>query len=105
IACGLMKWCRIRVRSASPNTVTDIDLLALGASIITRIQTSLLPFAARRAEGAIKSPRPLLAIPAGTALTASEMLRHGVDGRVLRGIGALAATTLARSTGGAAAGA
>ena len=27
--------------SASPSTVTDIDVLALGASIITRIQTSL----------------------------------------------------------------
>ena len=36
-ACGLTKNVRIWVRSASPNIVTDIDVLALGASSITRI--------------------------------------------------------------------
>src|SRR2546430_10197031 len=41
IACGFTKCCRIAVRSASPNTVTDIDVLPLGASIIPRSQSSL----------------------------------------------------------------
>src|SRR4029450_4894138 len=97
IACGFTKCCRIKVRSASPNTVTDIELLALGASIITRSQSSLSPLeAARRAELATMQPWPLSAITVVTSLTAIE-LRDGVDGRPLRGIGALAATTLARS--------
>src|SRR5689334_15958087 len=103
--CGLTKCWRIRVRSASPNTVTDIDMLALGASMITRSQSSLSPLeAARRAELAIMPPWPLLAITVVTSLTAIE-LRDGADGRALRGIGALAATMLERSTGETAAGA
>src|SRR5689334_13967665 len=104
-ACGFTKCCRIKVRSASPNTVTDIDVLALGASMITRSQSSLSPLeAARRAELAIMPPWLLLAITVVTSLTAME-LRDGVDGRALRGIGALAATMLERSTGETAAGA
>src|SRR3954453_4560647 len=106
IACGLTKWERIRVMSASPSTVTDIDVLALGASIITRIQTSLPLPAASRAEVATMPVWPCasLAMTLVTSLTAIE-LREAVAGRALRGIGAEAATMLARSTGGAAAGA
>ena len=37
-ACGLTKKARIWVRSASPSIVTDIDVLALGASSMMRIQ-------------------------------------------------------------------
>jgi hypothetical protein len=39
--------------SLSPSTVEDIDVLALGARIMTRIQTSLLLAAAIRVEVAI----------------------------------------------------
>ena len=46
-ARGLTKWLRIWVISVSPSTVVDIALLALGASITTRIQM-LLPWAAAR---------------------------------------------------------
>src|SRR5262245_19226756 len=107
IACGFTKCCRIAVRSASPNTVTDIELLALGASMITRSQISSLPLeAARRAEAAKTSAWPCapLATTVVTSLTAIE-LRDGAAGRALRGIGALAETTLVRSTGATAAGA
>ena len=45
MACGLTKWARITVMSESPSTVADIEVLALGARIIIRIQTSL-PLAA-----------------------------------------------------------
>jgi len=40
-ACGFAKYTRKRLISASPNTVVFIELLALGAKIITRIQRSL----------------------------------------------------------------
>ena len=49
-ACGLTKKLRIMVMSVSPSTVVDIALLALGASIITRIQMSLPLAAAMRVE-------------------------------------------------------
>ena len=45
IACGLTKCIRIKVMSLSPSTVVDNDALALGARIMTRIQTAL-PLAA-----------------------------------------------------------
>src|SRR5258705_6677753 len=106
IACGLTKWVRIKVMSASPSTVTDIDVLALGASIITRIQMSLPLPAASLVEVAITLDRPCapLAMTLVTSLTAIE-LREAVAGRAPRGIGALAATTLGGSTGDEAAGA
>ncbi len=52
-ACGLTKWIRIKVMSVSPRTVVDIDVLALGASIMTRIQTPLPVPAAIRVDVAI----------------------------------------------------
>jgi hypothetical protein len=55
-ACGLTKCARIRVMSVSPRTVADIDVLALGARIIMRIQVSLLFEAAIRVEVAIMLP-------------------------------------------------
>ena len=44
------------VMSASPSTVAFIELLALGASIITRIQMLLPGAAASRADVAITLP-------------------------------------------------
>ena len=55
-ACGLTKKPRIMVMSVSPSTVVDIALLALGASITTRIQMSLPLAAARRVEVEITLP-------------------------------------------------
>ena len=42
--------------SVSPITVADIDVLALGASIMTRIQTSLALEAASRVDVATMPP-------------------------------------------------
>ena len=89
--------------------MTDIDVLALGANIITRIQTSP-PLAASRVEVAITLAWPCtlpcapLVTTVVTSLTAIE-LRDGAAGRALRGIGAEAATMLERSTEETAAGA
>src|SRR5262249_1394705 len=88
---------RIWVRSASPSIVTDIDVLALGASSKTRSQgPSPPPDETRpRAENRRAPPSPPLGGP--------ELVRGGAAtlreaaGRAPRGIGALAATTLARS--------
>src|SRR5450432_4707661 len=55
-ACGLAKWIRIKVMAVSPSTVVDIDVLALGASIITRIQTPLPVAAAIRVDVEIAPP-------------------------------------------------
>jgi hypothetical protein len=44
------------VMSVSPNTVVNIELLALGASITTRIQTSLPLAAEMRVDVAITLP-------------------------------------------------
>src|SRR3984893_16376306 len=55
-ACGLTKWIRIKVMSVSPRTVVDIDVLALGASIMTRIQTPWPVAAAIRVDVAIALP-------------------------------------------------
>src|SRR5499427_10017324 len=88
---GLTKNARIKVRSLSPITVTDMALLALGASIMMRIQLSL-PFPADRRFAVVTgSPLPghplvarvLISVAAAAALRA---------GRTLRGIGADAAT-------------
>src|SRR5712664_85665 len=56
VACGLTKCARIRVMSVSPSTVVDIDALALGARIMTRIQTSLAEAAEIRADVATTLP-------------------------------------------------
>src|SRR6476620_10698135 len=104
--CGLTKCARIRVMSVSPSTVADIDMLALGARIIMRSQTSLLLEAAIRVDVAT-----MLAGPCGPLVTtwstpvAAAGLREADAGRTLRGIGALAATILLWSTGEADAGA
>src|SRR3978361_169973 len=101
-----MKCSRISLRSESPSTVEDIEVLALGARIIIRIQTSL-PFAAAIRVEVVTMPAwpwgPLAATVV-TSVTAIE-LRDAEAGRALRGIGALAATMLARSSGAEAAGA
>src|SRR5260370_30855955 len=55
---GLTKCARIRVMSVSPSTVADIDMLALGARIIMRIQASLPLEAASRVEVATTLPGP-----------------------------------------------
>jgi hypothetical protein len=98
--CGLTKCARIRVMSVSPSTVADIDMLALGARIIMRIQTSLPLEAAIRVDVATTLPGPCgpLATTWSTVVTAVGF-RAADTGRTLRGIGALAATTLPRSTG------
>src|SRR3954451_12960660 len=103
-ACGLTKWLRICVRSVSPSTVVDIALLALGASITTRIQTSLPLAAERRFEVEITLPWSCdpLATTVLVSVAAAAELRTGLT---LRGIGADAATTLERSAGAVAAGA
>jgi len=84
--------------------VVDIARLALGASITTRIQTSLPLAAARRVEVEITLPSPCgpLATTVLISVAGAPALRVG---RTVRGIGAEAATTLARSTGEEAAGA
>src|SRR5207247_7701357 len=99
-ACGLTKCMRIRVISVSPSTVADIDMLALGARIIMRIQASLRLDAAMRVDVAttLSGPCGPLATTWSTVPAAAGM--RGADGgRTLRGIGALAATILPRSTG------
>ena len=90
--------------SVSPSTVVSIALVALGASITTRIQISLPLAAASRVEVATTLPSPCapLATTVLISVAAAAALRAG---RTLRGIGADAATILARSTGEAAAGA
>src|SRR5258705_4027134 len=50
IAGGLTKCARMMVMSASPSTVADIEVLALGARIMARIQISLPLAAAIRVE-------------------------------------------------------
>src|SRR6202171_904683 len=55
-ACGLTKCARIKVMSVSPSTVADIDVLALGARIMTRIQASVTLEAAIRVEVATTLP-------------------------------------------------
>src|SRR6202453_352369 len=107
-ACGLTKCSRIKVRSASPITVEDIDVVALGARIMARIQISVLVAldAVIRADVVITLPCPCgpLATTEVTSVTAIE-LRETDAGRTLRGIGAVAATMFERSSGELASGA
>jgi hypothetical protein len=98
-ACGLTKCARIRVMSASPSTVADIDVLALGASIMTRIQASFALDAAIRVEVATTLPGPWGPLAATVSIVVAAARLRGADaGRKLWGIGALAETVVARST-------
>ncbi len=83
--------------SVSPSTVVSMPLLALGASITTRIQMSL-PLAAEIRADVVITPWP--GPPLGTTVLISVLDAAALRvGRTLRGIGADAATMLARSTG------
>ena len=108
VVFGLTKCTRIDGISGSPNTDDDIDVLALGARIMARIQISVLAAleAAMRAdvETALPCPCDPLAITEVTSVTAIE-LRETDAGRPLWGIGAVAATMFERSSGELAAGA
>src|ERR1700744_3481087 len=100
---GLTKNARIALMSLSPITVTDIAPLALGASIMMRIQMSLLFPADRRVAVVTASPLPTTPLVAIVLISvAAAALRRG---RALRGIGADAATILEWSTGELAGGA
>ena len=81
--------------------VTDI-VLALGASIMMRIQVSLPLAADSRVDVAMPE---LCGLLAATLLISVAAAALRCNGRMLRGIGALAATMLLRSTGDDAAGA
>src|ERR1700754_1130163 len=99
LEAGLTKNARIAVMSLSPITVTDIARLALGASIMMRIQMSLPLPADRRVAVVTASPlaiTPLVAIVLISVAAAAALLR---EGRALRGTGADAATMLEWSTG------
>src|SRR5690349_16281727 len=94
VACGFTKKARSNVMSVSPITVTDIELLALGASMTIRSQMSL-PFAAdSRVALATNSAWPGVARAATVLIVVAAYGSRAVAGRVLRGIGAEAATTL-----------
>src|SRR5512134_4028968 len=101
-AFGLTKYARIWVISVSPSTVVDMALLALGASITTRIQISLPRAAARRVAVATTASWPW-APPCGplatTVLISVAAVLSLRAGRTERGTGAAATTMLARSTG------
>ena len=100
MARGLMKCARIRVMSVSPSTVADIDVLALGARIMTRIQTSLVVAAAIRADVATTLPGPCDPLATTWSIVVAATALRGPDaGRALRGMGAVAATIFERSTG------
>ncbi len=101
VACGLTKKPRIWVMSTSPSVVTAI-MLALGASIMMRIQVSSPLAADRRLD--VKMPAPCGLLAAMVLISVAAAALRGA-GRMLRGIGALAATILLRSTGEDAAGA
>ena len=75
----------------------DIDVLALGARIMTRIHTSLAAEAASRAEAATTTP-PGPCGPLVTIVSAVPGVRAAEGVRMLRGAGALAATILERPT-------
>ena len=106
-ACGLAKCSRIKVKSVSPSTVEDIDVLALGARIMTRIQTSLPLAAAIRVDIDNRAALILRSLGGDRVDGRGGQLNYAATGagRMLRGIGALAVTTAGRSTGWVAAGA
>src|ERR1700756_2055524 len=68
VDAGLTKNARSALMSLSPITVTDIALLALGASIMMRIQMSLPLPADRRLAVVTASPLP------GTPLVATVLI-------------------------------
>src|SRR5260370_16629159 len=83
---GLTKCARIGVMSVSPSTVADIDMLALGARIITRIQVSLPLEAASRVEVATTLPETGVALAlAWSTLLPSLGYREADAGRTLPG--------------------
>src|ERR1700759_4276222 len=96
---GLTKNARIAVMSLSPITVTDIAGLALGASIMMRIQMSSPLPADRRVAVVIGSSLPLTPLIAIVLISvaAAAALRAGRAARA--GIGADVATMLEWSTG------
>ena len=100
---GLTKCARIKVMSASPSTVVDIEVLALGARIMARIQTSLLWEVAIRVDVATTLPSPCdpPCNPLATTVVTSVMVIElwADAGRALGGSGALAVTIFERSTG------
>ena len=99
-ASGLAKWARIKVRSVSPRTVADIAVLALGARIMARIQISVPLKAAIRVDVATTPAWPCGPLEATVVILVTAIGLRGADaGRRPRGIGALAATIFARSTG------
>src|ERR1700730_8130371 len=100
-ACGFTKKPRIWVISTSPSVVTDI-VVALGASIMMRIQVSSPLAADRRVD--VATPVPCGFLAATVLISVAAAALRGA-GRMLRGIGALAATMLLRSTGDDGAGA
>ena len=88
---------RIWVRSASPSIVTDIEVLTLGASSKTRSQVPSPLAAEIRAEVEIKPASPCTPLVATELISVAAATLRYAAGRAPRGIGALAATTLARS--------
>lgn len=89
--------------SSSPISVTDIARLALGDSI-TILSQMLSPLAAESRVAV--ATMPSMRLPTTVLISvAGATLRDAAAGRAERGIGAEAATTLARSTGEADAGA
>src|SRR5579871_744919 len=100
VACGLTKKARSIVMSVSPITVTDIELLALGASMTIHSQMSL-PFAAdSRVAFEISSVGPAVVLVAMVLIVVAAFGLRAIAGRTLRGMGAEAVTTLDRSVGG-----
>src|SRR4029078_11499538 len=97
--CGLTKNERIMVRSISPIRVTSIEDDKLGVSNTMRSQMSLPLAPAILAEVVTRSSRPCTPLAATVLISvAGVALRETAEAWGLRGSGAEAATTLARST-------
>src|SRR3984957_12590509 len=96
VASGLRKCALIKLISASPSTVADIDVLALGASIMTRIQASLALEAAIRVDVDTTLPWPWEPLATTWSIVVEAAALR--TGRALWGTGALAATIFERST-------
>src|SRR3954468_18911821 len=105
--CGLTKNERIMVRSVSPICVTDIEDDTLGVSNTMRSQVSLPLAPAILADVVTVPSRPCTPLAATVLISVAgaAALREEADGWTPRGIGAEAATILARSTGEEAGGA
>ena len=100
---GFWKCALIKLISASPMTVADIDVLALGASIMTRIQASLALEAAIRVDVDTTPPWPWEPLATTWSIVMEAVALR--TGRGPWGMGALAATTFERSAGEGEAGA